>query len=85
VLFRSREQFDHFVKRCGLVAERCETCGSIGAPGFGHGWAPAISFRSDNPDAIQNAYVSPLPETSKLDGDEDDWRRVRKAVLSVYG
>jgi len=79
-----REQFDKFIDHCGLVAERCETLGSIGAPGFGFGWAPAISFTSKNPDAIQSAYVTPLPEVRRLDGDENDWQRVRKAVLAVY-
>jgi len=54
-----REQFDEFVERCGLFAERCETMGSIGAPGFGFGWAPAISFNGDQEDCIANAYVTP--------------------------
>lgn len=81
----TREQFDEFIDRCGLIAESTETMGSIGAPGFGIGWSPAISFRGDDPDAIQNAYVTPLPEVSKGQCDEDDWRRVKSAVLAVYG
>ena len=80
-----REQFDKFIDHCGLVAETTETLGSIGAPGFGYGWAPAISFISTNPDAIQSAYVTPMPEVSRLDGDENDWQRVRRGVLAVYG
>jgi hypothetical protein len=79
-----REQFDKFVDRCGLIAEDVHTLGSIGAPGLGFGWAPAISFRSDDPDAIQSAYVTPLPETRKEALDERDWERVRSAVLAVY-
>lgn len=79
-----REQFDEFVERCGLLAEDVQTLGSLGAPGFGFGWAPAISFRSDDPDAIQSAYVTPLPETRKETLDERDWERVRTAVLAVY-
>ena len=67
-----REQFDNFVHACGLNAEATETMGSLGAPGNGFGWAPAISFSSDDPDAIQSAYVTPLPETSKDHGDEHD-------------
>jgi hypothetical protein len=59
--------------------------GSLGAPGFGFGWAPAISFRSDDPDAIQNAYVTPIPEVERESCDERDWQRVRGAVLAVYG
>jgi hypothetical protein len=80
-----REQFNEFVDHCGLFAERTETMGSIGAPGFGYGWAPAISFRSDDPDAIQNAYVTPIPEVERELCDEQDWQRVRGAVLAVYG
>ncbi len=80
-----REQFDEFVERCGLFAESTETMGSLGAPGFGFGWAPAISFRSDDPDAIQSAYVTPIPEVERESCDERDWERVRGAVLSVYG
>lgn len=81
----SREQFEKFIDRCGLIAESTETMGSLGAPGFGFGWAPAMSFTSDDPTAIQNAYVTPIPETSKERWDEADWKRVRKAVLAVFG
>jgi hypothetical protein len=81
----TKEQFEEFVSHCGLTAESTETMGSLGAPGFGFGWSPAISFRSDDCDAIQSAYVTPLPETRKQQGDERDWRRIRQAVLSLYG
>lgn len=80
-----REQFDEFIRHTGLVAESCETMGSIGAPGLGFGWAPAISFTGDDQDAIQNAYVTPLPEVEKDSFDDRDWDRVRGAVLAVYG
>jgi hypothetical protein len=59
--------------------------GSLGAPGFGFGWSPAISFNGDHEDAITNAYVTPIPQTTKASGNEQDWQRVRQAVLSVYG
>jgi hypothetical protein len=59
--------------------------GSIGAPGFGFGWAPAISFTGDEQDAIQSAFVTPLPEVEKDSFDDRDWERVREAVLAVYG
>ena len=81
----NREQFDDFIQHCGLFAERVETMGSLGAPGFGFGWAPAVSFRSDADDAMQNAFVTPIPECRKESCDKRDWRRVRKAVLAVYG
>ena len=80
-----RQQFDEFIERCGLVAESTETMGSIGAPGFGFGWAPAISFRSDDSEAIQSAYVTPIPEVERESCNERDWERVRGAVLAVYG
>lgn len=79
-----RQQFDEFVDHCGLFAESTETMGSLGAPGFGFGWAPAISFVSHDPDCIQNAYVTPIPEVERESCDERDWERVRGAVLSVY-
>ncbi len=81
----NREQFDEFVQQCGLQAEDVQTMGSLGAPGCGFGLAPAISFTSVDPDAIQSAYVTPLPEVSKESCDEGDWDRVRSAVLAVYG
>jgi len=81
----NREQFDEFVEHCGLTAESTETMGSIGAPGFGFGWAPAISFNGDHEDCIANAYVTPIPEVERESFDEEDWERVRGAMLSVYG
>ena len=81
----TRRHFDAFVEKLGLVAEDVQTMGSLGAPGFGFGWAPAISFNSDDEDAILNAYVTPIPEVETHLYDERDWRRVREAVLNVYG
>jgi len=81
----NREQFDEFVDHCGLFAESTRTMGSIGAPGFGFGWAPAISFNGDHDGAICNAYVTPLPEVTRTEFNEDDWERVFGAVVSVYG
>lgn len=80
----SQKQFDEFVEHCGLVADPTETLGSIGAPGFGFGWSPAISFSNDSPDALQNAYVTPIPESKKR-GTEHDWRQVKDQVLAAYG
>jgi hypothetical protein len=81
----TRDQFDAFVEKLGLVAEDVQTMGSLGAPGFGFGWAPAISFNGDDEDAILNAYVTPIPEVEKESFNERDWHRVREAVLNVYG
>ena len=82
----TKDQFNDFVESIGLVADSTETMGSLGAPGFGFGWSPAISFRDDGDErAFLNAYVTPIPETRKQKFDERDWQRVRQAVLSVFG
>ena len=81
----TRDQFDQFVRQCRLTAEEVQTMGALGTPGCGYGWAPAISFRGDDPDAIASAYVTPLPEVRKDRLDDRDWGRVRAAVLAVYG
>jgi hypothetical protein len=62
----NRDQFDEFIGHTGLFAEDVQTLGSIGAPGCGFGLVPAFSFRSDEPDAIQNAYVTPLASGSEI-------------------
>lgn len=81
----NRKQFDNFVSKLGLVAEDVQTMGSLGAPGFGFGWSPAVSFNGDDEDAILNAYVTPIPEVEKESYDERDWQRIRQAILNVYG
>ncbi len=90
----TRKQFDEFVQHCGLAAENIKTMGSLGAPGFGYGLAPAISFRGDEPDAIQSAYVTPIPRCRALRDfetkypkhpyGEEVWERVRRVVIAVY-
>lgn len=62
----SEEQFREFVDHVGLFADPTETMGSIGAPGYGFGWAPAIAFRNDDPDALQSAYVTPSGTKAEL-------------------
>jgi hypothetical protein len=83
----TRQQFDRFIQDTGLHAESVETMGSLGAPGLGWGLSPAISFRNDDPNAIQSAYVTPIPEVEKKSGAadrEESWQRVRRAVLALY-
>lgn len=75
----NREQFEEFVEHCGLVADDTETKGS------GLGWAPAVSFMSVDSDALKSAYVTPFPRTNKQPLDRNDWKRLRGAVLAVYG
>lgn len=81
----TRDQFDEFIEHCRLNAEDVETMGSLGAPGFEFDWAPAISFTSDDADAIQSAYVTPVPEIEREQLGETDWDRVKSAVLAIYG
>lgn len=85
VAILDRDHFDDFIERCGLHAEDVQTMGSIGTPGCGFGWAPAISFTSDDPVAIASAFVTPLPECRRDQCKDGDWDRVRRAVLGVYG
>ena len=81
-----KKQFTEFVDSLGLVAESSQTLGSLGAPGFGFGWSPAIAFTDGGGDwAILSAYVTPLPETRKEQYDERDWERVRRAILTTFG
>jgi hypothetical protein len=79
----TKKQFNKFVDHCRLLAEDVEIMGSFGFPSLGV--SPAISFRSYDEDAIKSAYVTPLPETRKTELTDLDWKRVRKATLSIYG
>lgn len=82
----SRDAFDDLCCRLGLQAEDVETMGSLGAPGFGVGWSPAISFRAADTAAIVEAYVTPVPEfEATREPNPKAWDRVKKAVLAVYG
>ena len=86
----NRNQFDEFVRQTEVWADDVETLGSIGAPGFGYGVAPAISFSNNDPDVIQSAYITPIPSVEPKqeitpERSERIWYRVRNAVLSVYG
>ena len=82
----TKDQFTEFTEATGLIAEDVQTLGSLGSPGFGFGWSPAISFIDDRTErAILSAYVTPIPETSRDHYNENDWERVRRAVLSMFG
>jgi hypothetical protein len=86
----TREQFNQFVDDTDLKAESVETMGSLGAPGFGYGCAPAISFSGGDYDCYANAYVTPLPDIEpkrKLTDRYMDkcWQRIKLAVLKVWG
>jgi hypothetical protein len=81
----TQRQFDSFVEKFELTAENVETMGSLGALGFGVGWAPAIAFNSCLGSGI-SAYVTPIPE----DGDgctnnEEGWQKVRREIIEKYG
>ena len=94
VALLTKEQFVQFAYECYLTADNVQTMGSIGAPGFGFGLAPAISFDgSSAPDGWSNAYVTPIPiakipeDLETLDESvlsERNWERVRKVVIEVF-
>lgn len=79
----TRKQFTAFVEHCGLHAQDCETMGSVGAPGFGFGWAPAISFDRESDFGYANAYVTPVPRKAPFS--ERNWGRIERATVAVYG
>lgn len=84
----NREQFDEFIRKTWITADLTETMGSIGAPGFGFGWAPAVSFSYDSDGQMLNAYVTPVPEVAgqprpDLLGKHQD--RIFAATRKVYG
>jgi len=83
----NRKDFDQLVEDLSMWADSTETMGSLGAPGFGMGWAPAISFIAEHYDAIMSMYVTPIPDCPPPEGDEAldrAWKRIKKAVVSVY-
>ena len=83
----TRKQFEKFIQDTGLFAKDVETMGSIGAPGFGYGCVPAISFCNDDPAAIQSAYVTPFPSfegTTGVSDSEKNWQNIRTAVIAQY-
>lgn len=86
----TKEQFTAFVEKVGIFADPTPTMGSIGAPGFGISWTPAVSFRNghagENVSAVLSAYVTPIPSFTPKNGMRDHWwDRIVKAILSVYG
>jgi len=52
-------EFVEFVEKVGIWASETETMGSIDAPGYGFGWAPAIAYGNDAGSVYQSAYVTP--------------------------
>jgi len=81
----NKEEFSKFIDDTNLYAEDVETMGSIGAPGLGFGCSPAISFNGDEQNAILSAYVTPIPEITRGECKENDWDRIKKAVLNMFG
>lgn len=93
----TKEQFLEFVDDCSLRSEDVETIGSLGAPGFGFGWSPAVAFyREDGySDGWADAYVTPIPLTILDENgdikpvvdafplDERHWNRVRDLIVQI--
>ena len=71
----------------GLYASETETMGSLGAPGFGWGWSPAISFEVDSPYVSLSAYVTPVVLEGKGKRErfvEVDWDKLAKATRAKF-
>lgn len=86
----TQEQFDEFVEELGLFAEDVETLGSLGVPWAGCGGlgvAPAISFISEDPEAIQGAYVTPIPQCDPPEDEEEMrevWEELKRKIVEKY-
>ena len=81
----SQDDFDEFVRDCDLIAEDIETGGMLGAPGFGYGWTPAVSFNAESDAGYANAYVCPITENEEEEAlFGDDWEKVRKYIIDKY-
>jgi len=92
------EQFCEFIDKVGLYVEKCQTGGSLGAPGYGFGWAPAVPFNGDETDVIQSAYVTPIPPEEApeptpaltgfpediTDGSPWDWEEVEQEMWQWF-
>lgn len=88
VALLSHKQFDRFIQETQMFADPVETGGSIGAPGFGFGWAPAICFCcEDDGTFYTNMYVTPIPKLK--DGEEkiseEMWDEIKADILEQYG
>lgn len=61
------------VDRACLRASDVATMGSIGAPGFGLEWSPAVCFEqhSNYESAYTSAYVTPIPGVD--DPNAEEW------------
>jgi hypothetical protein len=57
----SKKQFERFLSDTGLYAEDVKTAGSLTEKGL----LPAVSFVSDECEAILSAYATPLPATEE--------------------
>jgi hypothetical protein len=81
VAILTKDEMKTFCDEQGLYPEETETMGSI----TDMGWLPAISFRSDDQESIQGAYVTPLVECkSGCEMSEDQWQRLRRAVINYF-
>jgi hypothetical protein len=86
-LLPNEAAFKEFVDYCGLYADDVETMGSLGAPGFGWGLAPAISFTGDVDGAFLSAYVTPIPGTKPPKTKAAmarAWKRLRAGIIARY-
>ena len=82
----NQADFDSLVSDCGLMAEDCETMGSLGVPWSpsGFGWAPAISFHNEGQNSIVSCYVTPLPPEEDFEGTEEEWDEIRDEIVEKY-
>lgn len=85
IAYLTAKQFERFVKKFDLKAEDVETMGSLGASGFGIGWAPAISFSTYDYSCLVNAYVTPVPVDQSIELSDETWKEIRQYILHTFG
>ena len=82
----SANEFNTFVRHCALIAQRTETSGSLGAPGFGFQAVPAIAFTGYDDVSECTAYVTPVPESTKefKKMKNRGWNKIKDEIVGCY-
>jgi hypothetical protein len=81
----NKQDFIQLSEDLDLISEDVQTMGMI----TGEGHYPAISMRSDSPEAITSCYVCPIPDVEPYakDADQEEriWNRLTRAFHSQFG
>ncbi len=78
-----RADFYEFCDSFGLIAEDCQTLGTLGGPANPDGLAPDVPMHLESQYLIATVRVTPIPDRGTLT--EQNWDRVRGAFLRLFG